>query len=285
MNAQLSAHPGLPLILTLALAFATKRMTHDTLLVRVLSSCETMTNASVICTDKTGAPTPNSITVVAGSVGVHCKFFRGLKENSAIADVDQRTQHHERHFPDDFSIDQSQLNTVLPPPLRTLFNEAIAVNTTAFEDFESGMPVFVGSKTEAALLQFVRERGWSDSDYKQTRNAAEVIQTFSGERESTGIVVRRKDGGFRLYLKGASEVLSRKCTTHVAVTKPMAELDDGVIKTAEIDEEAEENIARTNILYANQSLKTIALCYRDFDSWPPEGMGPEENQVNPTCHL
>lgn len=45
---------GLPLAVTLALAFATKRMTGQNLLVRLLGSCETMANASVICTDKTG---------------------------------------------------------------------------------------------------------------------------------------------------------------------------------------------------------------------------------------
>jgi len=42
---------GLPLAVTLALAFATKRMTSEKLLVRVLGSCETMANASVVCTD------------------------------------------------------------------------------------------------------------------------------------------------------------------------------------------------------------------------------------------
>lgn len=45
---------GLPLAVTLALAFATKRMTKQNLLVRVLGSCETMANATVVCTDKTG---------------------------------------------------------------------------------------------------------------------------------------------------------------------------------------------------------------------------------------
>ena len=58
---------GLPLAVTLALAFATKRMTKENLLVRVLSSCETMANATVICTDKTGTLTQNKMSVVAGS--------------------------------------------------------------------------------------------------------------------------------------------------------------------------------------------------------------------------
>jgi Ca2+-transporting ATPase len=53
---------GLPLAVTLALAFATKRMTKENLLVRVLGSCETMANATVVCTDKTGTLTQNVMT-------------------------------------------------------------------------------------------------------------------------------------------------------------------------------------------------------------------------------
>jgi P-type Ca2+ transporter type 2C len=70
---------GLPLAVTLALAFATKQMTKENLLVRVLGSCETMANASVICTDKTGTLTQNEITVIAGSIGIHAKFVQKLK--------------------------------------------------------------------------------------------------------------------------------------------------------------------------------------------------------------
>jgi len=66
----------LPLAVMLALAFATKRMTKENLLVRVLGSCETMVNASVICTDKTGTLNCNMISVVAGSIGIHAKFHQ-----------------------------------------------------------------------------------------------------------------------------------------------------------------------------------------------------------------
>ncbi|CAZ81967.1 unnamed protein product [Tuber melanosporum] len=56
---------GLPLAVTLALAFATTRMLKENNLVRVLRACETMGNATTICSDKTGTLTQNKMTVVA----------------------------------------------------------------------------------------------------------------------------------------------------------------------------------------------------------------------------
>ncbi|KAJ2787984.1 plasma membrane calcium [Coemansia interrupta] len=65
---------GLPLAVTLALAVATTRMLKDNCLVRVLASCETMGNATTICSDKTGTLTQNRMTVVAGCIGDQYQF-------------------------------------------------------------------------------------------------------------------------------------------------------------------------------------------------------------------
>ncbi|KXN66245.1 calcium P-type ATPase, partial [Conidiobolus coronatus NRRL 28638] len=60
---------GLPLAVTLSLAFATIRMLKDNNLVRTLAACETMGNATTVCSDKTGTLTTNVMTVVSGTVG------------------------------------------------------------------------------------------------------------------------------------------------------------------------------------------------------------------------
>ncbi|KAK7033038.1 calcium-transporting ATPase [Favolaschia claudopus] len=269
---------GLPLAVTLALAFATKRMTYEKLLVRILGSCETMANASVVCTDKTGTLTQNEMTVVAGSIGIYAKFVRNYQDNATRSNANEPGP---RKHVNDFSLDLSQLNTVLSPQLQELFNEAIAVNSTAFQDKdpETGETVFIGSKTETALLMFALELQWRD--FRATRDGATVVQMipFSSDRKAMGVVVRTPKGKYRLYLKGASEILSKKCARHVVVHKDGAGSGDGdaEIETTDIDELANDNISRTTIFYANQMLRTIALCYRDLESWPPQGAVRDHN--------
>ncbi|KAF9514593.1 hypothetical protein BS47DRAFT_1392337 [Hydnum rufescens UP504] len=280
---------GLPLAVTLALAFATKRMLRANLLVRILGSCETMANASVICTDKTGTLTENSMTIVVGSVGIHGKYVRDFEkhhersnvgdEGSCDADADadnfeakpnpppeqgepgapptQDVTTTTRRHKDDFAFDMADLSSVLSPQLHI---------------DSSGKVDFIGSKTESALLRFAKELGWPD--YKMTRGSAHVVQMipFTSERKAMGVAIKITHNRWRVFFKGASEVLSRQCTRHVIVRKPG---EDSVnttskdIDTNPIDELGKENISRTIIFYANQMLRTIALCYRDFEKWPP----------------
>lgn len=55
---------GLPLAVTISLAYSVKKMLDDNNLVRHLDACETMGNATAICSDKTGTLTTNRMTVV-----------------------------------------------------------------------------------------------------------------------------------------------------------------------------------------------------------------------------
>ena len=282
---------GLPHVLTSALVFTAKQMTAENLVVRIIGSCETVANTTVVCTNKTGTLTRNTMSVVAGSIGVHAKFVRDLCENkdgtNALGQERDHPQEQDvtgaadesqinREHADDFSVEQGDINTILSPQLKHLFNQSIVINSTAFEDVdpETKELAFVGSGTETALLQFAKDLSWEN--WRETRESAEIVQMipFSSDRKGTGVVVRLSSGRYRLFLKGASEILKKKCTHYVVVSKNL-DLNphpDSEIETKVIDEITEDNISRTTDLYANQILGTIALCYRDFESWPPAGI-------------
>jgi Ca2+-transporting ATPase len=234
-------------------------MQADRLLVRTIGALETAGSATVICANKTGIVTQNNMSVVAGAVGVHTKFARGLCNslfNSPPA-------------AGDFAVDQAHLPAVLPRPLRRLLNAVIALNSTAFrhQDPETGELTFVGNATDIALLKFAQELGWRD--FNELRSSADVVEVFpfSSERQAARVVVKVDNRRWRLLLTGSTDALAPKCARHVVVRGD----EEAEVVTQEIDDLARINILQTADHYGRQGLRTIALCFRDFESWPPPG--------------
>ena len=74
-----------------------------------------------------------------------------------------------------------------------------------------------------------------------------------------GVVVKLGGGRWRLYLKGTSEILTKKCTRHVIVGKNIGAHNtyNEEVRTAKIDDMASDNISWTIIFYVNQTLRTL----------------------------
>jgi Ca2+-transporting ATPase len=243
---------GLPLAVTLALAFAMTRMLKDQNLVRVLSSCETMGNATVICSDKTGTLTMNKMMVVAGHLGRDCAF-------GAEQEMDSQEQ---TLSDDDSSVSMSELGQLISPQVKDLLAQSIAINSTAFEG-EGGQSTFIGSKTETSLLHFSAEYLGMGS-VSQERTNANIVQIFpfNSGRKCMATVVRLFDGSYRMYVKGASEILLDRCTQIIAdATGPLA-----VSMLAKDSTNSLNNVINK---YSSKSLRTISIAYRNFESWPP----------------
>ncbi|CAO3621403.1 unnamed protein product [Cunninghamella blakesleeana] len=250
---------GLPLAVTLALAYATQRMLKDNNLVRVLAACETMGNATTVCSDKTGTLTQNKMTVVAGTFGASLRFTKEVPENRKDL------------------IDIKDVQHKSPSPVLKLVYESIAVNSTAFEGKdENGQTTFVGNKTETALLNFSNDIGAPHFESLRTSHPVEQVFPFSSSRKAMATIIRIPHPSipnqfiYRAHVKGASEILMGFCNKLISL-KPseyQAKNDDQIV-TRTLSSDDENRMNRIIQSYASKSLRTIGLAYRDFDQWPP----------------
>ncbi|KAJ6068345.1 uncharacterized protein N7446_005382 [Penicillium canescens] len=239
---------GLPLAVTLALAFATTRMVKENNLVRVLRACETMGNATVICSDKTGTLTQNKMTVVAGTWGSNQSFSRPSEGE---------TRPSSRNI--------SEVFQQMSAPVRDLIVQSVALNSTAFEEGINSQKEFIGSKTEVALLQLAHD--YLGMDLTLERGSAEIVQLipFDSTRKCMGLVYRHCNTGYRLLVKGAPEIMVRACSAQIADIATSKER----LHAETLSEDDRRKIIETIDKYARESLRTIGMVYKDYLTWPP----------------
>uniref|UniRef100_A0A668V3B1 Calcium-transporting ATPase n=1 Tax=Oreochromis aureus TaxID=47969 RepID=A0A668V3B1_OREAU len=222
---------GLPLAVTISLAYSVKKMMKDNNLVRHLDACETMGNATAICSDKTGTLTMNRMTVVQAYIGE--RYYKKVPE------------------PD-----------LIPPKILDLLVLGIGVNcayTTKImpPERDGGLPRQVGNKTECALLGFTLDLR---RDYQAIRNEIPEeklfkVYTFNSVRKSMSTVLKNHDGSYRMFSKGASEILLKKCCKILTASG-----DVKVFKHRDRDDLVKKVVEPM----ASEGLRTICLAYRDF---------------------
>ncbi|XP_068108974.1 plasma membrane calcium-transporting ATPase 2 isoform X4 [Hyperolius riggenbachi] len=236
---------GLPLAVTISLAYSVKKMMKDNNLVRHLDACETMGNATAICSDKTGTLTTNRMTVVQVYIGdVH---YKEIPDSDALPAKTLDVLVHA------IGINSAYTSKVLPP------------------EREGGLPRQVGNKTECGLLGFVLDL---KRDYQTVRNVIPEeklykVYTFNSVRKSMSTVVKLEDGSFRMYSKGASEIVLKKCSTI---------LDGAGEPRLFRPRDRDEMVKKVIEPMACDGLRTICVAYRDFPA-SPEPDWEKENDI------
>ncbi|PWA35655.1 hypothetical protein CTI12_AA607500 [Artemisia annua] len=217
---------GLPLAVTLTLAYSMKRMMKDQAMVRKLSACETMGSATVICTDKTGTLTMNQMTVT--------KFWLGLEH-----------------------IEKQCLSNVIVDKVLGLIHQGVGLNTTGTVFFSGTVPEYSGSPTEKAILS------WAvvdmDMDMEKLKQSSTVlhVETFNSKKKRSGVLIRRNDDNtVHVHWKGAAEMVLEMCTHYYE--------RDGCVKVIDNDTRAQlENVIKG---MAASSLRCIAFAHKQVHS-------------------
>ena len=160
---------GLPMAVTIALAYSVDKMKREHNLVKHLDKSEAMGNVNNVCTDKTG-------TLTLGVMKV-CAFY--IEEQ-------------------DFRLNKDKIND---NNLRELVWNCIYKNITCVETIdEKGKPVLNGDMTEKALYTYLKEASYS---LEGNRKGLYVLPFKSDYKYMMNIY--KEEDGYILYAKGAPE--------------------------------------------------------------------------------
>jgi Ca2+-transporting ATPase len=232
---------GLPLAVTISLAYSTKKMYQDQCFIRVLAACETMGNATNICSDKTGTLTENRMTVVEG-------WFA-----DAVYDQD------------------GFVPTSVPASVKVLISNHVAVNRQAYLIYKDQdgkalpAPQIIGNKTEGALI--LMSKSWG-IDYEEVHNrtfkdGVDKVFSFNSAKKRSTAIVHQPDGTVIVYCKGASEWILKDCTHYLSSTgalQPMTKAKSDFFA------------AHINTM-ASRALRTLCLAHRTLPNH--EALGPD----------
>lgn len=167
---------GLPMSVTLSLAFSMRKLMKENTLPRTMHACETMGATSVICTDKTGTLTQNQMQVAD-------TFFPNLSNQQ---------------------LGQDEISQFI--------KESIAANTTANLDYSDKNKIkAIGSPTESALLLWLHN---ANENYLPIRESVEIKDRvpFSTEIKYMATIVNSQVVNSRvLYVTGAPDILLNLC--------------------------------------------------------------------------
>ncbi|KAK8479383.1 hypothetical protein V6N11_061820 [Hibiscus sabdariffa] len=226
---------GLPLAVTLSLAFAMKKMMNDKALVRHLAACETMGSATSICSDKTGTLTTNRMTVVKSCICMNVKEVSNLDKASFCSEIPE---------------------SAVKILLQSIFLNSGGEIVTG----KDGKREILGTPTETALLEFGLSLGGDPQAERQASKTVKV-EPFNSTKKRMGVVLEVPGGSLRAHTKGASEIVLAGCDKVINSNGEVVPLDEKSIS----------HLTDTINQFANEALRTLCLGYMELE----KGFSPE----------
>ena len=192
---------GLPLAVTISLAYSVGKMYEENNLVRKLHSSETMGNANEICSDKTGTLTQNKMTVMS------------LYAEDQVVDGETNAAFMQMASHDDVM-------------------RAVIYNSTAkiAKNPETGVEETTGNATEVGLIKYLTAAGAPTREMiadRTDRGEPVAKVDFSSERKrSTTCIYTNNGANVRVYCKGAPEYVIKSCEKMVGPNGAIVPLSD-----------------------------------------------------------
>jgi P-type Ca2+ transporter type 2B len=225
---------GLPMAVTISLAYSVLKMQSEGNAVRHIDAAETMGNVDNICTDKTG-------TLTEANMKVRSLFFEGVDqgEKRPITQVLK-------------GVDSSNANSNI-----VLFVKSILFNVNAFIEYENKKPKVKGNSTECALMNFILD---SQIDYEKLQDKKlEMVARLPFKSENkymASIFTDKSSNSYKLFLKGAPEIISNFCNKCAWRNGMIADMDGDNLK-AFYDMQNK---------YSNKSERTLAFAFAEINA-------------------
>ncbi|EGC29255.1 P-type ATPase [Dictyostelium purpureum] len=267
---------GLPLAVTISLAYSMMKMMKDQNLVRHLEACETMGGATNICSDKTGTLTQNRMTVVKKFIGKYIEpedLKKGKYDEQSSSSIHSFSSPQEMNRYGHQSGTASDMEMLTNPDISNLLAESISLNSTAFiEKHSDRLNDHIGSKTECALLEWLETLPNQSYENIRHSNKSRIVKAypFSSENKMSAVMLKsnKTNGGYIVYVKGAAEIVLGNCSNII----------DKDAQSVPISRDEKMLLQKDIELFASDGLRTLVLAYKEMKEDPSQS-SPENEKL------
>ena len=253
---------GLPLAVTLSLAFSIKKLMDYNNLVRKMHACETMGGANYICTDKTGTLTKNEMSVYKVLTGndeftlqqnLEVEEVGKLGTEKKNTEIKQIREDHEKIFKNE------QYWQILKVAIA--LNVECTITKLNFEDINGDREKCeTKNKTDKAFIDFLYRFKSPISVEKEKYLKNQLLYKqfpFDSKRKRMTTFVNNDEfpSKYRLFSKGGGENAALFCKSYL-------DPENGTIKP--MDDKAIQRLKQSIEIFNKDRLRSLYIAYKDI---------------------